>query len=167
MKAPRDKSTAALEHLVAGREKFIRDAVESVIALVKDLGTQTCREEFSAHTKVKKELNDFGGFSFKCYYGMTCMGGNTVSIFFGVRLVMSAYFQSGLDGLRVEYFEEGNEWQDAFTDCMKRKSAIARERQAKKAAEENKRQEAEKRSQARKALLQKARQLGIACPGNE
>lgn len=157
---------------VAKREAFVKEVLAAIEALVQEHGKQTGYRQGSCHTHVTRELRDFGHFSFRCSWGETQFGGNTVEAWYHPdgtdadvmksRPVLRLEYQVDHDEVQVKDFDPGQGWRRALGNALKAPAKIlARQAQAAQRANARERRQAAQRRTA-VDLRARAGRLGIA-----
>jgi hypothetical protein len=160
----------SLSRQVKARQKFLNEAVNSVLELLRDHGKIIKREVGSSNTHTIRELS-IGPFKFVADTGMTMVGGNTLEITHtskkaGTHRVLEVYWQvfefkaENSDAV-VEIFKDDREWQSTLRRLMRDKEKeLSKIRDAATKESHKRRADQEKLAKATK-LQSTAERLGI------
>lgn len=106
--------TLKLKKQIEERENFITACLKCISEVFEKIGETTQHEVLAFHTKSKKEVKNFHGFSFFGNFGHSEMGGNDIKVLFGEKPVMNIYCQfMGFDikDCTVTFFSPDTDWQ--------------------------------------------------------
>lgn len=132
-----DNKDAALKRKIEKRKKKVVEFISFANEILSEIGERIFYEEYSGHTKIKRWLTGFAHFSFHAYYGQTCMGGNTITIYYhpnnetigieALPAVLKVYSQApsfNPDDIDIQIWDEKWPWQSALTKVIIQKDAI-------------------------------------------
>ncbi len=150
-----------LEEIVSARIKQIKKIFQFAESVVREYGRVVENEVGSSNTRTVARLDNFEGFNFILDTGQTMMGGNSLSVEFNSKLVLSVYYQGNLDECRIDVSDISNYGQSRLEYVMSHKDEIVNEIRESGKAEKEQWRLAQEHFNKRARLLEAAERLKL------
>lgn len=168
-----DKETSSAEVLaskVARRQNFLQELIEFATKVLVEHGKVTSYKEHSCHTTIKRELENFLGFSLCSYGSYTMYGGEYLKLWYPKRADKNTEPTLevewwNIEKLTVKKFDPSQKWQTAIKrlirDHQRAKARHLQEEARAKARQEKLVQQEQDRQGSVTELAQDAQRLGL------
>ena len=157
-----------LEQKIQARKQLLDEVLGFTIQILNEWGEETYRDQGNSNTHTKRELREFGRFSFFGDFGQTMFGGNNIKIVYhhndGDITVLEASQQAGSfnsHDCNVQLFNDSVHWEFPFKETIANKSEIIAHRRKTKEEESSTEEQARKNTRSNRALAEEAKRLGI------
>lgn len=150
-------SIKEMEQRVKERIKFLREVIIFMDELLREHGTQLRNEEHSCHTRVTREIKDFGGFGFYADTGKTEFGGNTFRVTQGGSVILDVEFKSEDDFQVTQFPQEVTK--DALIHLIAHKADVLFLMERAKGVHQRLKNFQEQEREKQEALIKKAKAL--------